>query len=239
LVYIKLNLRDGEQNEYKKFFHFFLRWTSSLNVEGSMHCVKLSCHDHAETNHIWAGNILEHNETNLCLYPTDNNLLGLIDTCIWSLISSLVKSSWSAIESAASGSLVWCTMTSAVISETVHCVRDCILAWYDKCWAHSLPTSWVFRSVFVKTHGPTAMTSKFIKKKCKNFLYSFGYPSLKFHFMYTNLNMVFYKFIMAGRKSHPPKGRQEIPVGIASSPRPKLPSKSGWAIYCEPTGVRV
>jgi len=87
-----------------------------------------------------------------------------------------------------------------------------------------------------RTHGDD---NKFIKKKCKNFLYSFGSPSLKFHFMYTNLNMVFYKFIMAGRKSHPPKGRQEIPVGIASSPRPKLPSKSGWAIYCEPTGVRV
>ena len=71
-------------------------------------------------------------------------------------------------------------------------------------------------------------------KKCKNFLYSFGSPSLGFHFTYTNLNMVFYKFIMAGRKSCPPKRRQEIPVGIASSPRPKLPSKSGWAIYCEP-----
>jgi hypothetical protein len=31
---------------------------------------------------------------------------------------------------------------------------------------------------------------------------------------------------MAGRKSHPPKRRQEISVGIASSPRPKLPSKN-------------
>jgi len=44
---------------------------------------------------------------------------------------------------------------------------------------------------------------------------------------------------MAGRKSCPPKGWQEIPVSITSSPCPKLPSKSGWAIYCEPTGMRV
>jgi hypothetical protein len=57
------------------------------------------------------------------------------------------------------------------------------------------------------------MTTKSIKKKCKNFLYSFGSPSLRFHFMYTNLNMVFYKFIMAGEKSRPPKPLQKIPVG--------------------------
>jgi hypothetical protein len=51
--------------------------------------------------------------------------------------------------------------------------------------------------------------------------------------------MVFYKFIMAGRKSRPLKGQQDIPVSISSSPCPKLPSKSEQAIYCKPTGVQV
>ena len=31
--------------------------------------------------------------------------------------------------------------------------------------------------------------------------------------MYTNLNMNFYKFIMAEQKSAPPKPQQKIPVG--------------------------
>jgi len=58
------------------------------------------------------------------------------------------------------------------------------------------------------THGGWRSPSK---KKCKIFLYSFWSPSLKNHFIYTNLNMIFFNFIMAGRKSGPPKPRQDSP----------------------------
>ena len=44
-----------------------------------------------------------------------------------------------------------------------------------------------------------------LKKKCENLLYPFLSLSLKNHFMYTKLNMIFYKFIMAEPNSHPPK----------------------------------
>ena len=36
LVYIKWNLRDGDLNEYRNFWHFFLRWTPSLRVRAHM-----------------------------------------------------------------------------------------------------------------------------------------------------------------------------------------------------------
>jgi hypothetical protein len=68
-------------------------------------------------------------------------------------------------------------------------------------------------TVFGWTHGPTAMTTKSVEKKCKNLLYQFWSPLLKIHFMYTDLNMIFLKFIMAGEISGPPKPRQYIPVG--------------------------
>ena len=62
-------------------------------------------------------------------------------------------------------------------------------------------------------HGPTTTNDKSFKKKRKTFLYSFLSPSLKNSFIYTNLNMIFLKFIMAGAKSGPPKGRQKNPAG--------------------------
>jgi len=46
-------------------------WSSaSVSGRGSGHCVELHCCDCAETSCVWAGNILKHSETNLCLYPT-------------------------------------------------------------------------------------------------------------------------------------------------------------------------
>jgi len=64
-----------------------------------------------------------------------------------------------------------------------------------------------------QTHRPTAMMTKSIKKKCQKSLYLFWCLSLKIHFIYIDLNMIFYKLIMAEWKSGPPKPRQKIPVG--------------------------
>jgi len=63
-----------------------------------------------------------------------------------------------------------------------------------------------------------------LKKKCQNFLYPFLSPSLKNRFMYTKLNMIFYKFIMAEANSGPPKWQQYSPAGSGWSlllPNPK------------------
>ena len=84
----------------------------------------------------------------------------------------------------------------------------------------------------VKAHGPTATTTKSVKKKGQNFLYSFLSRSLKNNFMYTNLNMSFYKYIMAGAKSCPPKPQWEIPVGLQAHCIQKYPFQKQWAIYC-------
>jgi hypothetical protein len=61
-----------------------------------------------------------------------------------------------------------------------------------------------------RTHGDDDEVIE--KKKCQNFLYLFWSRSLKKYFMYTNLNTILYKFIMAGANSGPPKPWRDSPA---------------------------
>jgi len=57
--------------------------------------------------------------------------------------------------------------------------------------------------------------------------------------MYTDLNMIFYKFIMAERKSGPPKPRQKIPVGSQARRALNCLPKADELFIANQTGVRV
>ena len=209
LVYIKWNLRDGYPNEYRKFLHFFLM---NLLVIAVGPCVFTKTDRKTQlVGSEWAQHLSYHAR------------MQSLTQCTVSLITAEVIVHHTKLPDAADSIADHDDFTNEDIRLQMHVsispnrllsvgykhklVSLCssmlpAQMWFVSAWSRQL-------SFTQRTDPSTFNDEVHLKKKWKNFLYSFCSPSLKFNFMYTNLNTFFYKFIMAEENSGHPKPRQD------------------------------